>query len=434
MSSARRLPAFLLALLASAPTLLAGGGGGDPAEDPAATSGGARWGAEYFPNVPLITQDGKTVHFFDDLIRDKVVVINFIYTSCPDACPLETAKLVEVYSLLGDRVGKDVFFYSVSIDPERDTPEVLKEYAERYQVGDGWLFLTGEPANIKVVRQKLGMIRPDEESLSDHTLSLLIGNQSTGIWMKRSPMENPYLLSTQIGSWLHNWKDAPEPGHDYKDAPKLRSISRGENLFRTRCATCHVIGPDDGIIRQGPNLTGVMERRDRDWLARWLAEPDKMLAEKDPIALELFAANRNLPMPNMRLNEIEVEALLAFMEEESARVLEEMRQAEDDWAMEDSSGEDDLPSCCQKRDGLILFEDERADGASAAAAASDADAAWSRRIASGYPSESAAPAAPRARSDRGGVSLAFAASTTICLGLAMALGILSFVVRREGGR
>src|SRR6267154_4135366 len=83
-------------------------------------------GAQYFTNTPLITQDGKTVRFYDDLIKGKSVVINFIYTQCGDSCPLETAKLAQVQKLLGDRVGKDIFFYSISIDPKRDTPQKLK--------------------------------------------------------------------------------------------------------------------------------------------------------------------------------------------------------------------------------------------------------------------------------------------------------------------
>ena len=66
------------------------------------------WGANYFPNVPLITQDGKTIHFYDDMLRGKIVLINFIYTECGETCPLETAKLVQVYKLLGDHMGKTV--------------------------------------------------------------------------------------------------------------------------------------------------------------------------------------------------------------------------------------------------------------------------------------------------------------------------------------
>src|SRR5262245_65014506 len=89
------------------------------------------WGVDYFPNVPLLTQDGTTVHFYDDLLKGKAVAINLIYTSCKDECPLETARLVQVQRLLGDRVGKDIFFYSISIDTKQDTPAVLKAYAEK---------------------------------------------------------------------------------------------------------------------------------------------------------------------------------------------------------------------------------------------------------------------------------------------------------------
>ncbi len=90
------------------------------------------WGADYFPNVPLTTQDGTTVYLYDDLLKGKAVAINAIYTHCKDECPLETARMAQVQRLLGERVGKDIFFYSITIDPERDTPEVLKAYAEKF--------------------------------------------------------------------------------------------------------------------------------------------------------------------------------------------------------------------------------------------------------------------------------------------------------------
>src|SRR5262245_50738777 len=117
----------------------------------------ARRGAAYFPNVPLTTQDGITLHFYDDLLKGKTVVINLIYTHCQHECPLETARLVQVQRLLGDRVGTGIFFYSISIDPTRDTPAVLKAYAERFHVGPGWLFLTGKAEDIKLISKKLGL-------------------------------------------------------------------------------------------------------------------------------------------------------------------------------------------------------------------------------------------------------------------------------------
>lgn len=422
--------------LAPALLLLASAGG-----DPPAGSAAAKWGAEYFPNVPLVTHEGKHVRFFDDLIAGKVVVVNFIYTSCPDACPLETAKLAEVHGLLGERVGQDVFMYSISIDPERDTPEVLRDYTERFQTGKGWTFLTGAKDDITLLRQKLGMIRSGEVKLSDHTMSLLIGNQATGVWMKRSPMENPYLLATQIGSWLHNWKMPPEPGHDYADAPELRSLSRGENLFRTRCGACHGIGAEDGLVRQGPDLLGVTERRERAWLARWLAEPDVMLAEKDPIAMELFEAYRRVPMPNMRLAALEVDAVLEYMQDESRRLVEERASAEqwdDDAAWEDAEegasaeeAESAVPSCCQKRDFAVLGTgavNVEPEPDSAASSPTEAVRVSEASLDEAGPS-SGASSRPRPAQAR---PIAFRSSSGLALGLTLVLGLFALALGRGG--
>lgn len=291
-------------------------------------SGRARWGADYFPNIGLVTHEGKPVRFFDDLVKDKIVVLYFMYTSCEDSCPVETAQLVRVQRILGERVGKDVFMYSITLDPARDTPEVLKKYAEKFDVGPGWVFLTGKKEEITFLRKKLGLYsEEDGDDIKDHNISMIIGNQRTGRWMKRSPFDNPYFLAAQIGSWLNNWKMPGDVNpNSYAEAPKLRAPSLGENLFRGRCSACHTIGAGDIMKvdrRQvGPDLLGVTHKRDRTWLARWLAEPDQMLAEKDPIALGLYEKYNRMPMPNLRLNQIEVNALIEYMEAESKRVQE----------------------------------------------------------------------------------------------------------------
>lgn len=304
-----------------------------PAAAPAtaASDGGSIWGADYFPDVPLTTQDGKTVRFFTDLIKGKVVAINFIYTSCPSACALETARMREVQKILGDRVGSDVFFYSITIDPEHDTPQVLKQYAGKFKVGPGWLFLTGKADDITQLRKKLGLYGDEDESknLQDHNLSHILGNQSTGQWMKASPYENPYIMAQQLGGWLHSWKQASRTKNDYANAPQVREISKGEDLFRGRCSACHTIGETDAAAakqRLGPDLLGVTKKRDRAWLTRWLAEPDKMLAEKDPVATAMLAEYNNLAMPNLGMTEVEIQPLLAYIESESERV-ERLKQA-----------------------------------------------------------------------------------------------------------
>src|SRR5689334_14554734 len=93
------------------------------ASKPDAPEADSQWGESHFPNVELITQYGKKVRFYDDLIKGKVVAIELIYTTCKYNCPLETARMVQLQKLMGDRMGKDVFFYSITIEPEHDTPE-----------------------------------------------------------------------------------------------------------------------------------------------------------------------------------------------------------------------------------------------------------------------------------------------------------------------
>ena len=283
------------------------------------SSHAATWGANYFPNVPLVTQDGDHVRFFDDLIKDKIVVINFIYTSCPDSCPLETAQLVRVQDILGDRLGQDIFFYSITIDPGHDSPEVLEEYKDRF--GAKWTFLTGAEADITLLRRKLGLyIEEIQDGSNNHNVSMIIGNQATGRWMKRSPFENPYVLADQLGNWLTGWK-APPTGKDYATAPTLRSIPRGEQIYRTRCATCHTLTGHEPAGALGPDLLGVTHWRDMTWLLNWLRAPDQMLANKDPIAIELYEKYDRLAMPNMRLNKDEALALIDYIEEETQRLM-----------------------------------------------------------------------------------------------------------------
>lgn len=270
------------------------------------------WGKEYFPNVPLTTHNGDQVRFFDDLIENKIVVINFIYTTCPDTCPLETAKLVSVQQILKDRIGKDVFFYSISIDPENDTPEVLKEYRNRFKAD--WTFLTGKESDVVSLRKKLGLFIPEiPDDSSNHNVNMIIGNQATGRWMKRSPFENAYVLADQIGNWLDGWKRPPQ-WESYLDAPKLRDVPLGEQLYRTRCASCHSLEGQDRPGALGPDLFGVTKRREMSWILNWLKAPDQMLNKKDPIAMGLFEKYNKLPMPNLRLNKEECLAIVDYLE------------------------------------------------------------------------------------------------------------------------
>jgi cytochrome oxidase Cu insertion factor (SCO1/SenC/PrrC family)/mono/diheme cytochrome c family protein len=287
--------------------------------------GGQVWGANYFPNTVLTDQFGRKHRFFDDLVKGKVVAINTFFTSCSASCGLETARMREVQLLLGDRVGKDVFFYSITIDPLTDTPEEMKKYAERYHAGPGWLFLTGNAKEIEQIRRKIGLF--DDEDLknpnpNDHRLHSVIGNQKTGRWMRASPFENPTITATQIGTWLHNYKAPESDATKFELAPQiLRNPSAGEKLFRTRCSSCHSVNAADrsaAAQKVGPDLDGIGKRRPRAWLERWVKEPDRMLADKDPIALAVYNQYNKIAMPNLRLSSKEVAEVLDFINEESA--------------------------------------------------------------------------------------------------------------------
>ena len=276
------------------------------------------WGPEYFPNITLTNQDGEKVKFFDDLLKDKIVAINFIYTTCPDSCPLETAQLVKVQNIMKDRIGKDVFIYSITIDPDVDTPEKLKEYKDKF--GAKWDFFTGDEQEIISIRRKLGLyIEELAEGSNNHNVSMIVGNQKTGRWMKRSPFENPYVLADQLGNWLDGWK-SPQPERDYEKAPELRNISKGEQLFRTRCSICHTVTGNELEGAVGPDLLGVTRVRDKQWLFDWLKAPDQMLAKKDPLAIALYKKYNRVAMPNMRLTQNEAIDLLTYIESETARL------------------------------------------------------------------------------------------------------------------
>jgi len=271
------------------------------------------WGADYFPNVSLTTQDGKVVRFYDDLLKGKAVAINLIYTQCSASCPLETAKLTQVQRILGDRVGRDIFFYSISIDPKNDTPEVLKAYMAKYHIGPGWLFLTGKEEDIKLISNKLGLASlTDAANRDGHMPSLMIGNEPSGQWMRNSAVDNPRFLAKQIGNFL-GWRDR-EPAQSYAVLREPPKVDGGEYLFRSRCATCHTIGKGDGI---GPDLANVTRRRDRSWVSRYIIEPDKMLEERDSVAVELFAKYKNVRMPNLSLGAGDVAILLSHIEKAS---------------------------------------------------------------------------------------------------------------------
>jgi protein SCO1 len=143
----------------------------------------------HFPNVSLRTHDGRTVRFYDDLVKDKKVIINFTYTNCSNSCPTSSANLAKVQRLLGDRVGREIFLLSLSLDPDRDTPEALKEYADKWKAGPGWTFATGSRQDIDAIRRQLGLY--DSPDFTDHMGLLTFGNEPEGKWAATPALDRP---------------------------------------------------------------------------------------------------------------------------------------------------------------------------------------------------------------------------------------------------
>lgn len=164
--------------------------------------------AAYFPNHTLITQDDKPVHFYDDLLKGKIVLINFMFTQCQGVCSPMTANLAKVQSYLGEQVGNKVSILSITVDPANDTPAVLKAYAEKHKAGPGWYFLTGKKENVDWILYKLGgyVAEPGQ-----HSSVLIIGNEATGEWIKVHAMSSPAQIAATVNKLIGGEAESKEP-------------------------------------------------------------------------------------------------------------------------------------------------------------------------------------------------------------------------------
>ncbi len=163
----------------------------------------------YFPNVVLTTHEGKKVKFYDDLVKDKIVIFNMMYAKCEGVCMPITRNLLRVQKLLGDRVGKDIFMYSFSLKPAEDTVAALKHYAHMHKVKPGWLFLTGSIDDMELIRRKLGYVDPDpvvDRDKSNHIGVIKYGNEPFERWGGCPGLSPPEWIVETL-SWVDWPKD-----------------------------------------------------------------------------------------------------------------------------------------------------------------------------------------------------------------------------------
>ncbi len=162
--------------------------------------------AKYFTDVELLDQDGRKVRFYSDVLKGKTVVINAFFTTCTSVCPPMNRNMEKIQSALGERVGRDVFLVSISVDPATDTPAVLKDYSQKFHARPGWLFLTGKKENVDWALYKVGQY---VESKDDHTTVIIVGNEATGLWKKAFGMAKADELLKIVQSVAD---DKGEPG------------------------------------------------------------------------------------------------------------------------------------------------------------------------------------------------------------------------------
>lgn len=154
-------------------------------------------GKAYFTDAVVTTHDERRVRFYTDLLQGRRVLINFVFVGCTDICDSVTTNLVELQELLGDRVGREIFMYSITLQPEFDTLKVLKAYADRFGVKPGWSFLTGVPADIEVLRRRLGFadIDPDRDmDILQHAGMLRVGEEPLDRWAMAAALLPPESL------------------------------------------------------------------------------------------------------------------------------------------------------------------------------------------------------------------------------------------------
>jgi protein SCO1 len=169
---------------------------------------------QYFTDVILQGQEGRPLRLYTDLMRGKVVVVQSFFCSCRAACPSLVTKFTKIQERFRNRMGKDLHLLSISVDPERDSPEVLKAYAQRIGAGPGWFFLTGPNQDVEFALQKFGQ---KVESRDNHSNLFVIGNNRTGLWKKAMGLSNDEAIIDVVASVLD------DPGESESTPPDAKA-------------------------------------------------------------------------------------------------------------------------------------------------------------------------------------------------------------------
>jgi protein SCO1 len=159
---------------------------------------------QHLPNIPLVTHEGKQVLFYDDLVKNKNVSMNFFYANCDEICPLVMANLAKVQRLLGKQVGRDLFMYSFTLKPTEDSVDDIREHRKNLGARPGWTFLTGKPEDIETIRAAIGFKYPDpviDGDKTQHIGNLRYGNEPLMLWSACPGMANAEWIAETL-QWM----------------------------------------------------------------------------------------------------------------------------------------------------------------------------------------------------------------------------------------
>lgn len=167
----------------------------------------------HLPNVPLVTHEGQRVMFYDDLVKNKIVSLNFFYSKCDEICPTVMANLAKVQKLLGSDVGTKIFMYSFTLKPQEDSVEDIRRYREMFHAKPGWTFLTGKLEDLETIRKGIGFSYPDpaiDKDKTQHIGNVRYGNEPLMLWGACPGMARPGFVAESISWMIH--LDRPGPG------------------------------------------------------------------------------------------------------------------------------------------------------------------------------------------------------------------------------
>ncbi len=168
----------------------------------------------HFPNVPLLTHEGKRVMFYDDLVKGKIVTMNFFFAACDEICPLVTANLSRVQTLLAADLNKRLFMYSLTLKPEEDTVDDIRRFREMHHARPGWTFLTGKPEDLERIRKGIGFSYPNptiDKDKTQHIGNVRYGNEPLMLWAACPGMAHADFIAESVSWMLHPEQSRIQP-------------------------------------------------------------------------------------------------------------------------------------------------------------------------------------------------------------------------------